>query len=167
MVSKVVRAWPIVVLLVLLSVLSACGQEATPTPTATAAPTPVPTATPTPAPTDTVHMLIETSPDEAEWHRDVRVPQGYDAYQLTELVTKGEMKATWYPAYRSHFVESIMGVAGEGSSFWIAYLWDDSSDKWTSLPVGADWFSVKDGHTLAWVYTDTSVKPSLGPTSKP
>ena len=150
--GRLVRAWPLYILVALLvAVLAACTQEVAP-----------------PAkPPHTVHMLIEPSPDNPQWFRDVEMPQGYDAYQLTELVTEGNLKATWYPAFRSHFVESLIGVENEGSNFWLSYLWNESSNEWEPLPVGADWFSVKDGHTLAWSYADTSKNPADPPTGRP
>ena len=112
-------------------------------------------------------MLIEPDPDLPQWFRDVEVPQGYDAYQLTELVTGGDLEATWYPSFRSHLVESIRGVKNEGSRFWLVYLWDESNEEWTLLPVGADWFSLKDGHTLAWSYADTGQSPAHPPAGRP
>jgi hypothetical protein len=115
-----------------------------------------PTATPQPVETVQVNLLIATEDGEDRWYRDFEVPQGTDVYQLTQMVTGGNMEATYYSEYRSHFVESIAGVAGQGSNYWIIWLWSDFNDKWEVLPVGADFFSLKDGHTLAWYYGDTS-----------
>jgi hypothetical protein len=140
---------------VALAALAGCTQSAPPT------------ATLTPVQTYTVSMLIESGPNDARWFRDVQVPQGFDAYQVTALVTEGDLEATWYASFRSHFVESILGVKREGDNFWLIFLWDEFEEQWTPLPVGADWFSVKDGHTLAWAYTDTSQEPSAVPSQTP
>ena len=153
------RLWltAILAMVVSMAVLVSCDEVDTSTPT----------LTPTPLPTHTVSMLIEVSPDDARWFRDVEIPQGYDAYQLTEQVTAGELEATWYPSLRAHFVESIIGVANEGDSFWIIFLWDEFNEEWSPLMVGSDWFSVKDGHTLAWNYVDTTQQPSHPPSQLP
>ena len=140
---------------VALAALVGCAQTATPT------------ATPTPVQTYAVSMLIESGPNDARWFRDVQVPQGFDAYQVTELVTEGELEATWYASLRSHYVESILGLKSQGDNSWIIFLWDEFEEQWAPLPVGADWFSVKDGHTLAWAYTDTGQDPYAVPSRTP
>jgi hypothetical protein len=101
-------------------------------------------------------MLIEKNGDEHQWFRDVQVPKGYDAYQLSELVLGEEIESDWFAAYQSHFVKSIMGKANHGNHAWILYLWDGFDQAWEPLPVGADWFSLEEGHILAWSYGDTS-----------
>ncbi len=153
------QLWPTATLAMAVStaVLMGCNEADTTTPT----------LTPTLLPTHTVSMLIEAGPGNARWFRDVEVPQGYDAYQLTAQVTEGELEATWYPSLRSHFVESIIGVVNEGAYFWTIFLWDEFDEEWSPLPVGSDWFSVKDGHTLAWSYVDTTQQPSPPPSQRP
>ncbi|MBI2165208.1 MAG: hypothetical protein HYU29_02240 [Chloroflexi bacterium] len=101
-------------------------------------------------------ILIQTGEMDSRWFRDVEVPRGTNAYELTEKVTKGELKATYYPQFRTHFVDAIFGVSGKSPHFWLIFLWNDVEKRWESLPVGADLFSLKDGHVLAWYYVDTS-----------
>ncbi len=122
--------------------------------------------TATPQTTIKVSMLIQSSPTDAKWFRNVEVAKGTNAYELTEKVTQGNLKANYYPAYRSHFVDAMLGVANKGANYWLIYLWNESDKKWESLPVGADLYSLKDGHVLAWYYTDTSKQGDL-PTSTP
>ena len=101
------------------------------------------------------------------WFRDFEVLKGANAYELTEQATEGDLESTYYASFFSHFVESIMGVANEGANYWLIYQWNDSAEQWEPLPVGADLFSLKDGHVLAWSYTDTSLEerqlPSVNP----
>jgi hypothetical protein len=120
-----------------------------------------------PAATHTVSVLIEEGTGDPQWFRDIAVPQGSDAYQVLEQVTAGDLEATWHVQFRSHFVESIFGVENEGGRFWRIFLWDDFDAKWTPLPFGADWFSVKDGHVMAWLYADTSQFPADPPSQIP
>jgi hypothetical protein len=117
---------------------------------------PVPTTTPQPVETVRVNLLISVEDSEDRWYRNFEAPKGTDAHQLTEMVTRGNMEATYYPEFRAHFVESIAGVENQGSNYWIIWLWSDYNDKWEVLPVGSDFFSLMDGHTLGWYYADTS-----------
>ena len=103
-----------------------------------------------------VSMLIQQEGQDPQWFRDVEVARGMDAYELTDLVTEGDMQATYYAAYRSHFVEAIFGVEGQDPNYWLTWVWSESEDKWEPLPVGADLYSLKDGHVLAWYYAPYS-----------
>ena len=108
----------------------------------------------TDAPPITASVLIETSASDAYWHRDVEVPKGTDGYELLEAAVEGELVAEWFGEYRSHFVTSIDGIAAEGSAFWGIFLWNESTPGWEPLPVGADLFSVKQDHVMAWVLVE-------------
>jgi hypothetical protein len=103
-----------------------------------------------------VSMLIQQTGQDPQWFRDVEVFKGIDAYELTELVTEGDIQATYYAAFRSHFVEGIFGVAGEDPNYWLVWVWSESQEKWEPLPVGADLYSLKGGHVLAWYYAPYS-----------
>lgn len=120
-----------------------------------------------PVATIQVSLLIEVSQDDVRWFRDVEVPEGTNAYELTELVTEGDLEATYYATFVSHFVEALLGVANEGPNYWLTFLWNEPQKQWEPLPVGADLFSLKDGQVLAWAYTDTSVEPSQLPSVTP
>ena len=125
------------------------------------------TPTAAPLPTIQVSMLIHFSEEDARWFRDFEVAKGTNAYELTEQVAEGDMKATYYASFFAHFVEEIMGVASEGSTYWAIFLWNESQSLWEPLPVGADLFSLKDGHVLAWAYTDSSAEPKQTPSVTP
>ena len=44
----------------------------------------------------------------------------------------------------------IKGIAPNEGQFWSVFLWNENSLKWEPLNVGADLFSVKSGHIMAW-----------------
>ena len=148
-----VAAWASL-LIVSLLVAAACTQAS-----------PTPTATPK-VETIKVSMLIQSSEKDAQWFRNVEVAKGTDAYELTEKVTQNNLHAPYYAVYRSHFVDAILGVANKNPNFWLIYDWSESEKKWEPLPVGADLYSLKDGHVLAWYYADTTNKGAL-PTATP
>ena len=125
------------------------------------------TPTATPLPTIQVSLLLHFSESDVRWFRDVEAHNGANAYELTLQVTEDDMKATYYASFYAHFVEEIMGVANEGSTYWAIFLWNESQSQWELLPVGADLFSLKDGHVLAWAYTDSSAEPKQTPSVTP
>ena len=115
----------------------------------------------------TASLLIEADPEEATWFRDVEVPKGTGGYALLEIATGGELEADWFPAFRAHFVTSILGTGSESPQFWLTFVWDESSSAWQPMPVGADLFSVKEGHVLGWALVDTSAGDNQVPLGQP
>ena len=112
-------------------------------------------------------ILVEPSPGDARWFRDVEVDAGTDGYELLDAATDGQLEADWFPQYRSHFVTSLLGTPSDGSRFWLTFVWDEPSEAWQPLPIGADLFSVKDGHVLGWALLDTSSGAAQLPSSLP
>ena len=94
-------------------------------------------------------ILIE-SPESFEWINQVTIPKGTDGYELLKAAVNDELVSVWYPEYRSHFVNQIKGIATNEGQFWSVFLWNENSLKWEPLNVGADLFSVKSGHIMAW-----------------
>ena len=119
------------------------------------------------APAITASVLIEPSAGDSRWFRDVEVSKGTDSYELLEAVTGGELEAQWFPAFRSHFVESVFGIGGEGFRFWLVFVWDENQSAWSPLPVGADLFSVKDGHVMGWALLEAGEGMASLPASAP
>ncbi len=119
------------------------------------------------APPITVSVLVEPSSGGARWFRDVEVPKGTDGYELLESVTDGELEAEWFPEFRSHFVSGILGVAPEGAQFWGVFVWNETNAGWEPLPVGADLYSVKDGHVMGWALIEFDPDMPQLPVSTP
>ncbi|GEM_PF-1918485 len=133
--------------------------------------TPASQATPTSAvlvkvETIKVSLLVQVSETDTRWFRNVELPKGTDAWNLTEAATEGQVEAKYYALYRAHFVDAIFGIKGADPKYWLLYVWSEADNKWEPLPVGADLYSLKDGHVLAWYYADTSHEGSL-PTVQP
>ena len=99
-------------------------------------------------------LLVEASPDDPRWFRDIEVPEGTDGYELLEIAVDGELESEFYAEFRSHFVESILGVAAEQPQFWAVFVWNEGNAGWEPLPVGADLFSVKEDHVMAWALVE-------------
>ena len=129
--------------------------------------TSVPAATPTPTPFVTASLLIEPNADDARWLRDIVVPKGTDGYELLEAATSGELVSEWFPQFRAHFVSEILGIAPEGDAFWSVFVWNEGTPGWEPLPVGADLFSVKEGHIMGWALVEFDPDSAQLPTSLP
>ena len=116
-------------------------------------------------------VLIEADAASPQWFRDVTVPKGIDGYELLEEVAEGDIVADWYPEFRAHFVKEVLGAAPEGSEFWGVFVWNENAnDKaggWEPLPVGADLFSVKDGHIMSWALVEFDPNQPQLPVSLP
>ncbi len=115
-------------------------------------------ADPTPTPQlISASLLIEPNPAAPQWF-DLSASKGVDAYELLAAAVDGNLEADWYPAFRSHFVQSIQSVAPSGPQFWSVFLWNETASDgrgaWEPLPVGADLFSVKNGHIMAWALVE-------------
>ena len=86
---------------------------------------------------------------------------------LLEAAVEGDLESEYSAQYRSHFVSSILGIAPEGSAYWGVFLWNETAGAWEPLPVGADLFSVKDGHVMGWALIEYDPDNPRTPTSKP
>ena len=112
-------------------------------------------------------VLVEPAVDGARWYRDLEVPKGTDGYELLQAATDGEVDATWFPEFRAHFVTEILGVAPEGSQFWGVFVWSETNSGWEPLPVGADLYSVKNGHIMGWALVEFDPDDPQLPVSVP
>ncbi len=125
---------------------------------------PAPTATPA---LIQASLLIEADESAPTWHRDIEAPKGVDGYELLETAVDGDLEADWFPEFRAHFVKAILGVAPEGAEFWGVFLWNEGNEAWEPLPVGADLFSVKDGHVMAWALVEYDADDPQLPVNTP
>ena len=105
------------------------------------------------------NMLVHLNGNDIRWFRDVEIIKGTNAYEFTEQIAQENMESTYYASMFSHLVVSLFGTKNEEPHYWIIFLWDASRNQWGPLQVGADLFSLKDGHVLAWAYTEYSQDP--------
>jgi hypothetical protein len=112
-------------------------------------------------------VLVEADPAEPHWVRGFEMPKGTDGYELLEAAVDGELEADWFPEFHSYFVRSIKGIEPQGGEFWGVFVWNDSTGAWEPLPVGADLFSVKQGHVMAWALVDFDPSSPQVPLTKP
>lgn len=119
------------------------------------------------APPITAGVLVEPQAGGETWFRDVSVPKGTDGYELLEAAVDGELESEWYAEYRSHFVGSVLGAEPVGSEFWGVFVWNEGTGAWEPLTMGADLFSVKEGHIMGWALVEYDADSPQVPTSIP
>ena len=123
-------------------------------------------STPTTTTTLAATMLIQANNDDIQWFRNIEMPIGSTAWELTRAVAQDKLEATYYGAFGSHFVNSLFGMENKEPYFWLFFQWNKISKTWEPVMVGADNLTLLDEMVLAWCYTDSS-EPSGVPTVKP
>ena len=119
------------------------------------------------APPITASVLVEPLEGSEKWFMDVSVPKGTDGYELLEAAVDGQLESEWYAEFRSHFVGSILDNEPIDSQFWGVFVWDEANLAWNPLPVGADLFSVKEGHIMGWALVEYDPESPQVPISTP
>ena len=117
--------------------------------------------------TITASVLIEPSPGEAHWARDVELPEGANAYDLLLAATDGQVESEFRVEFQSHLVQSIRGASAHDNTFWSVFLWNEERDSWEPLPVGADLFTVDQGHIMAWALVNFDLPGPWVPQATP
>lgn len=116
-----------------------------------------------------VDVLLNYGEGRREWFNNTRVPIGWNFYNLTFFLTKGNIDAKYFPEFSAHLVNAIKGVGlnkppAQKDWYWIAWQWDTDKKSWKPLETGADLLVVQNKQVLAWYFEDTSTWPPKPPT---
>ena len=98
-----------------------------------------------------VKVVIQYSPENYSVF-EAYVIEGSDALAATLEVADVDYTIGQYGA----FVNGINGVYSDWSgsgTWWSFWYWDSSSSTWKLSEVGPSLYKLKDGDTIAWVYT--------------
>jgi hypothetical protein len=116
-----------------------------------------------------VNLLINYGNRTLVWYNQTSVPSSWNFFNVTELVTKGNLGAVFFASFGSHFVYSINGVGCPASNIFCDQAWGF----WTldgicwDLPfVGVDQIPVSQSTTVAWSLTPAAnfgETPPIGP----
>ncbi len=103
-----------------------------------------------------VNLLINYGNGTLVWYNQTSVPSSWNFFNVTELVTRGNLGAVFFASFGSHFVYSINGVGCPASNIFCDTAWGF----WTldgicwDLPfVGVDEIPVSQSTTVAWYLT--------------
>ena len=103
-----------------------------------------------------VNVLLNYGNGTLVWYNQTLVPSTWNFFNVTELITKGNLGAVYFASFGSHFVYSINGVGCPASNIFCDQAWGF----WTlngicwDLPfVGVDMIPVSQSATVAWYLT--------------
>jgi len=97
-----------------------------------------------------VNLCIDYGNGTVTWFNDTLVPEDCDLLNATKLVA--EVRYTYWPAYKSSFVNAINGVTNNSAYFWMWYYWDIEENEWILGPVGSDCYKLKPEEIVIWRY---------------
>jgi hypothetical protein len=92
------------------------------------------------------------------WHNGSQVQPGWNLYTETVVLTGGNMQATWYPTFGEHLVNSIDGVSGTSTNYWLIWSYN-STASWQKASLGADLLPVYNGSVYAWTFCGKTCQP--------
>jgi len=114
-----------------------------------------------------VNLLINYGNGTLVWYNRTSVPSSWNFFNVTELVTRGNLGAVFFASFGSHFVYSINGVGCPASNIFCDQAWSF----WTldgicwDLPfVGVDLIPVSQSTTVAWFLTSAATFGENPPT---
>ena len=96
-------------------------------------------------------VLIDYGNGTRHWYNSTNIQPGTNFYVETQIITGGQINATYYPEYQSHLVTAINNVGNTNSLYW--FLWTyNSTALWQQASVGPDLLPVTNGSIFAWSY---------------
>ncbi|MEM2889180.1 MAG: hypothetical protein QXR42_06855 [Candidatus Bathyarchaeia archaeon] len=96
-----------------------------------------------------VNLLIDYGNGTKEWHNNTLIVRGADLLNATRIVANVDYITGEYGA----FVTSINHVGGDPNTYWIWYTWNSTSLNWDFGLVASDAYILKEGESVAWIYT--------------
>lgn len=111
------------------------------------------------------NVLFDFGNGTKVWYNNTVVQPGWNLYLVTLLISKGNLKSTWYPQYNAHFVTGIFGIENTDNSAWFLWTWNSTS-KWQMAQVGADQLIVYNDSVFAWTfcsYNPVTYSPNCTP----
>jgi hypothetical protein len=125
------------------------------------------TSTSSAASTTLVNVLLNYGNGTLVWYNQTSVPSSSNFFNVTELITRGNLGAVFFASFGSHFVYSINGIGCPASNIFCDEAWGF----WTldgicwDLPfVGVDMIPVSQSTTVAWYLTPAATFGETPPT---
>jgi len=117
--------------------------------------------------TTSVNILLNYGNGTLVWHNQTSAPSSWNFFNVTQLVTNGNLGAVYFASFGSHFVYSINGVGCPASNIFCDEAWGF----WTlngicwNLPfVGIDLIPVSQSTTVAWYLNSAATFGESPPT---
>jgi len=131
------------------------------------APSTSPTSTASTAP---VNLLLDYGNGTLVWYNNTIVPSDWNFYNVTNLVTNGNIGSIFFASFGSHFVYSINNAGCQFPDIFCSQaawsLWTLDGICWDAAQTGADQVLVSQTTTVAWFLVPPSVFGEFPPTGE-
>ncbi len=97
------------------------------------------------------NIFIDYGNGTSHWFNVTNVQPGTNLYVETEVITGGQVNATYYPEYQSHLVTAINNVGNTNSLYWLLWTYNRTA-LWQMAASGPDLLPVTNGSIFAWSY---------------
>ena len=117
--------------------------------------------------TTSVNVLLNYGNGTLVWYNQTSVPSSWNFFNVTELVTRGNLGAVFFASFGSHFVYSVNGVGCPTSNIFCDEAWGFwtlSGVCWDLPFVGVDMIPVSQATTVAWFLTPAATFGETPPT---
>ncbi len=117
--------------------------------------------------TTTVNLLLNYGNGTLVWYNQTLVPSNWNFFNVTNLVTKGNIGSVFFASFGSHFVYSINNVGCPASNIFCDQawgLWTLDGICWDEAQVGVDQLLVSRVKTVAWFLSPLATFGEFPPT---
>jgi hypothetical protein len=97
------------------------------------------------------NIFIDYGNGTKHWFNVTNVQPGTNLYVETQIIAGGQVNATYYPQYHSHFVTAINNLGDTNSLYWLLWTYNKTA-LWQQAGSGPDLLSVSNGSIYAWSY---------------
>jgi len=95
-----------------------------------------------------VNILVSYGNGTKIWYNNTALPLGSTAFKAILAIAN----VTYTESEFGVFVNSINGVVGNSTHFWLYWGWDAENSEWTFPDVGASQYILHRGDNIAWTY---------------
>jgi hypothetical protein len=95
------------------------------------------------------NVLIDFGNGTRNWYNSTNVQPGTNLYVETQIISSGNVNATYYAQYQSHFVTAIFNVGDTKTMYWLLWTYNKTAS-WQEAPVGPDQLQVANDSIFAW-----------------
>ncbi len=115
----------------------------------------------------TVNLLLNYDNGTLVWYNGTSVPTNWNFFNVTNLVTNGNIGGVFFASFGSHFIYSINGVGCPASNIFCDEawgLWTLDGICWDMAQVGVDRLLVSRVKTVAWFLNPVATFGEFPPT---
>jgi hypothetical protein len=97
------------------------------------------------------YILFDYGNGTRSWYNNTRLQPETNLYVATQIITNGNVNATYYPQYSSHFVTAIFNLGNTKSLYWLLWTYNRTAS-WQEAQLGPDALQAYNGSVYAWIY---------------